>query len=103
MQETAAQPDTPERRSAQLLRSGRAAVLDDTVSCAHVVEQEVTVGMDDLVAERIWNDKRAAVNHRTRRSGNDGRNVASVAADAIEDCGAGLRVSCIFEVRIASG
>lgn len=57
MQKAAAQANAPERRRAQFLRGGRAAILDDAVSRAHVVEQEVAVGMNDFVAERVGNNE----------------------------------------------
>ncbi len=73
MQKAAAQTNAPERRRAQFLRSGRAAVLDDAISRAHVVEQEVAVRMDDFVAEGVGNDERTAVDDRASRSGDDGQ------------------------------
>src|SRR5215471_6679346 len=59
--------------------------------------------MDDFVSERIGNNKSASVDNGAGWSGDDGWNVASVAADTIEDRSAGLRVGGIFEIRIASG
>jgi len=51
----------PQRNRAQLVGRARTAVLYDAVAGADVVEQEVAVGVNDLVAEGGRNRERAAV------------------------------------------
>lgn len=103
MQHAAVEAHSPERRRAQFLRGGRAAVLDDSISCADVVEEEVAIGVDDFIAEGVGNDERAAVDDRACGRGNDGGDVASVAADLLEDRGPGQGVRCVDEIRVACG
>src|ERR671925_1802754 len=80
--------DSPKRRSAHLVRRLLATVLHYPVPGTDVMQEEVTVGVDDFVTECRRNDERPRVHGRTRGCGNPGRNVASVAADAVEQAGA---------------
>jgi hypothetical protein len=50
---------SPERRGAQFAPGFLTAGLDDAVAGAYVMEQEVTVRVNDFIAELVGNDKRA--------------------------------------------
>ena len=64
-----------------LLRVDGAAVLDDAVTRPDVVQQEVGERVDDLVAQRVGDPERAAVDQGPRSRGDDRRRVAHGAAD----------------------
>ena len=86
--EPAARAQAPERGRPDLVPRRRASVLDDAVTGADVVQQEVAERVDDLVAERVGDPQRAAVDPRPRRRGDDGPRVARRAADGVEDLAA---------------
>jgi hypothetical protein len=123
MHQTGAQAKTLQRRSAHLvlgpqeleegktrkpLRSESAAVMlggrhDDAVAGAHIVQQEITVGMNGLAAERSGNRQRAAVNRRAFGRGGERRDVTSGAADPVEEDLAELRAGSLRGLGVARG
>src|SRR5438552_18977170 len=49
------------------------------------MQQEVAEGMDDFVAESVWDDEHAAIDHGSCGSGGDGFHVADTATNAAEE------------------
>jgi len=85
-----AEAKAPERWSAELVCCGLVQVfgfggLRDAVSCAHIVQQEVAVGMNDLVADEFGDLVRAAIDARSWWQGLVGGDVADRAADLSEE------------------
>jgi hypothetical protein len=123
MHQTGAQTKTPQRGSAQLVlrlqelegrkiapslrREGASVMLgdshDDAVAGAHIVEQEIAVGMNRLAAEGRGNRQRAAVNHRAFGRGGKRGNVAKGAADLVEELFAELGTGSLRGQGVASG
>ena len=83
---------SPQWRSAHHVGCALSAVLYDTIACSDVVQQEIAVRMDDLVAERRRYSECALIDDRARRSGSDRGYVADVATDRIEELCAGLGI-----------
>src|SRR5690349_22644841 len=96
-------PYTPERRRAQLVLSGverrhrgqrgvRVLLsaemllrgLHDAIACTNVVQQEITVRVEHLIAERRRNGIRAAQDRGARWRGGEGADMTGPAADLIE-------------------
>src|SRR2546427_5368922 len=71
----------PQRSRPDLVAGGRPAVLDDPVTGADVVQQEIAERVDRLAAEGDRHGEGALVDHGSRRRGCDGPYVAGVAAD----------------------
>jgi len=85
MHEPRPHAQSPERRSAQLVGRVLLRRLHDTVARADVVQQEIAVGMDNLVAESLRHGERAAVDGRAGRRSHNCAHVARAAADRFED------------------
>src|SRR5206468_7300820 len=94
-------PHAPQRLGAQLVARRGSAVLDDAVAGADVVQQEVAVRVDDLVAERRGNRQRAPVDAGAHRRGRDRRDVTDGAADRVEQVGASDRAGGGGQGRVA--
>src|SRR5579859_6702524 len=92
---------SPQSRGTQLVGCVLRAGLHNSVSGAHVVQQEVAKGMNDFVAERIGNGELAAIDLCTRRSGCNGRYMANGAAKFMKRSFAGLRRWSRGQGRIA--
>src|ERR1700732_2024310 len=56
----------------------------DAIARADVVQQEVAVGMECLVSERLGNGEFPAIHRRARGCGGQSRDMANVTADARE-------------------
>ena len=91
VEQAVARADSPQRRRAHFVGTSLSAILDDAVSGAHIVQQEVTVRMDDLISQCRGYGERSAIDDRAGRSGHDPRDVADVAADLAEELLTGLR------------
>ncbi len=94
-------PQTPKCRGAQLVGGILRARLDDTVAGLDVMQQEVAVGVNDLVPQRPGDGESAAVDHRARRCRRNGRDVTRRAAGFLEQSLAGARLGCRLQHRIA--
>src|SRR6202035_75502 len=84
----------------QLVRCVLRTRLYDSITCFDVMQQEVTVWMNDLVTQAGGHDIRSAVDHCSGRGGGDRSNMAGAAADAGEQLlsragGGGIRKDCI--------
>jgi hypothetical protein len=69
-----------------------AAGLHDAVTGTDVVEPEVAVGMNDLVAQPSRHDEGAGGDSRSGWSGRNRGDMANVAADVVEQACAGYAV-----------
>ena len=76
--------EAPERDGAQFVSGVLRGILDDAVAGADVVEEEVAVGMDDPVAERVRHGERSAIDDHAGASSDDGADMASGAADGFK-------------------
>src|ERR1700749_2991947 len=88
--ELVVRPKTPERRGANHVLRGLAAVLDEAVARADVVEQEVAERVNDLIRERGGNDERAAVDDRAFGRGRHRARVADRTTERVEERRAGV-------------
>src|SRR5437016_621121 len=100
MHESGAHAQAPKGRRAQLVRCVLRPRLYDSITCFDVMQQEVAVWMNDLVAQRLGYDERSAINDRSGTGRGDRRNMARAAADAGEQTfssenGGSLREDCI--------
>src|SRR6267378_6956500 len=77
-----AQP--PKWDRAELVRGILRPGLDDAVAGPDVVQQKITVGMDDLIAERRWHRESPAIDHGAGRRCRDGLDMTDIAADPLE-------------------
>src|ERR1700732_662862 len=98
--ESGAHAQAPKRRRAQLVRCILRPRLYDSITCFDVMQQEVAVGMNDLVAQRLGYDERSAINDCSGTGRGDRRNMAGAAADAGEQAfsnenGGSFRQDCI--------
>src|SRR5216684_2466102 len=78
---------SPKWRRAHFVCGFLAAGLNNAVTGPDVVQQEIAVRMDDLVAQRSGYDERSRSQSRACWRGGDRRNVAEIAADAMEETG----------------
>src|SRR5437667_12280298 len=101
MHQAATRPHAPERSRAQLVLRALTAVLDDAVSGADVVQQEISERMDPLVTQRRRHRELAAVDDGPCGGRRYRSNVADVAADLIEETRALLRVEGGRELFVA--
>src|ERR1700730_13378062 len=101
MHESGAHAQAPQRRRAQLVGCVLRTRLYDSISSLDVVQQEIAVWMNDLVAQRLGNDKRSAVDDRSGASRRDGRNMTSAAAEGLEQVIPGAGGRCLREHRVA--
>src|SRR5262245_60341555 len=83
---------SPEWRGAQLVRRCLSAVLHNSISRTHVMQQEVAVRMDDLVAQGGGHGELPLVNHGPYRSRGNCGYVADSAADGAEQLSADLSI-----------
>ena len=65
------------------------------------MEQEVSVRVNDLVAQGRRNCVRSTVDHRTGGRSNDSCDMTDTAADILKQSRADLRVHCLRERRVA--
>src|SRR5215813_8146329 len=93
MHQAVACADAPEGSSTHFVRGICRPVLDDSVACADVMQQEVAEGMDHLAPQSGRHDERATVDHRARRSGCDRGDMTDVAANIAEQLLSSLRVA----------
>src|SRR6185312_2576915 len=82
---------SPQWRGTEFIRGILRSVLDDSISCSHVMQQEVAEGMDDFAAQRLRDGESASIDGRSGRSSCDGTDVAQVAADGVKQSCALLR------------
>src|ERR1700761_1996177 len=75
---------TPEWRCAKFVGGVLRSSLDDAVAGLDVVQQKITVGMDDLVAERCRHGESPAVDQRAHRRRRDALDMTDTAADLLE-------------------
>src|ERR1700719_5052472 len=75
---------TPRWSRTELVRGILRPGLDDAVAGPDVVQQKITVGMDDLVAERCRHGESPAIDHGTGWRRGDGLDVTDIAADPLE-------------------
>src|SRR6266850_209726 len=85
VQQLRAGTHSPKWRRAHFVCGFLAAGLNNAVTGPDVVEQEIAVRMDDLVAQRTGHDERSRSHSRACWRGGDRRNVAEIAADAVEE------------------
>src|ERR1700756_2281500 len=83
--------ESPQRHGTQFVGGILRWILNDAVAGSNVVEQEIAVRMNDLIPQRLGHGESSAVNDRSRRSGNDGTDMASGTADALKQILARLR------------
>src|SRR5215471_765980 len=84
MHEPVACSNSPQRWSPHRVLRCLAAILDNSITSPYVVQQEVSEGVDDFVAESGRHCECSAVYRRARGRGCNGRDVADRAADRIE-------------------
>ena len=84
MHEAVTGSESPQRRRSDLAR-GRGEVCGRqdgyAVTAADVMQQEVTIGVNGFIAERVGNGECAAIDLGALRSGSNRRRVANCAAD----------------------
>ena len=83
---------SPQRRSAHHVGCALSAVLHNAIAGSDIVQQEIAVWMDDLVAQLWWYSKRTPIDDRAWRRGRDRGYVADVATDRVEELRAGLGI-----------
>lgn len=66
----------PERHSAHFVSRVLGRVLDDAVAGSDFMQEEIPVGMDDLVAQSIGYGESPSIDHGSRRSRDDGADMA---------------------------
>jgi hypothetical protein len=76
-------------------------VLHDAIAVVNTVQQEIAIGMDDLVAQGRGDDKRPSVELRSRGGGDDRRHVALGAADLLKQLRTALGGGRGCELHIA--
>lgn len=101
-QQAAAKASSPQRRRTQLVSGCRAAVLHNSVAGDDVVEQEIAVRTNDLVAEGVWDHQGAAIDNRARRRGANVLRVAGGATDPVENVRADFGVGSVDKISVAS-
>ena len=90
-----ASPHAPEGRGSHFVGGILGTVLDDSIASPDVVQQEIAEGVKHFAPQSGWNGKGAAIQHRSRRDGRDGSDVASGTTELAEDLLPGLGVgSC---------
>src|SRR5262245_42892168 len=85
-------PNTPQRRSANLVRGSLARVLDNAVTGTNVVKRKVGKRSDPLVAESHRYPEGSTVDNRSRRSRYKASRMAHGATDRVEENVAGRDV-----------
>jgi hypothetical protein len=98
--ESGAHAQVPKRRCAQFVRCILRPRLYDSITGFDVMQQEVAVWMNDLVAQPLRYDERSAINDRSGTGRGDRRNMARAAADTGEQAfssenGGSFREDCI--------
>src|ERR1700730_15679824 len=82
----------PKWSRTELVRSILRPGLDNAVAGPDVVQQKVTVGMDDLVAERCRHGESPAIDHGAGRRRRDSLAMTGIAADPLEQRLPGLGI-----------
>src|SRR5262249_10849205 len=93
MHQTISRPHPPKRSRTHEIGGPLPAVLDDPVTGADVVQQEVSKRMDYLVAQRGRDGESSAIDHGSGCRGRDAGDVTDCAADGVEDVLARLGIS----------
>src|SRR6266403_1061616 len=87
--ESRARAQAPKRRRAQLVGRILRPRLYDSITCFDVMQQEVAIWMNDLVAQRLGYEERPAINGRSWTGRGDRRYVTGTAAGAGEQAFSG--------------
>ena len=66
----------PERHGAQLVSCVLRRILHDAVAGSDVMQQEIAVRMNDLVAQSIGDSENSAIDNRSGGSGDNGADMA---------------------------
>src|SRR5215471_15473593 len=86
--------DSPERRGSQLIgRRRRVSKHDGPIASPDIVQQEITIGVDEFVTNGTRNCIRPAIDDGADRSRLEGGNVTDGTANLIEKGGSSLGVS----------
>ena len=84
MQQLRARADSPKRRRAHFLSGFLATRLHDVIASADVVQQEVAIRMDNLIAQRSGHGEGACSDRGSRWCCGYRRDMANVAADVVK-------------------
>src|SRR5689334_20062459 len=103
MHQPALGAESPQRRCTKLVRCILRSVLDDAISCSHVMQQEVAEWMDDFASQRLRDGESASIDGGTGRSCCDGTDVADVAANGVKEGCSLLRIRSAGQRRITRG
>src|SRR5580704_10293599 len=91
----------PEGHRPQFIGGICGRVLDDAIASSNVMEQKIAEWVNDLVAKCLRYCERSAIDGSSRRSGDDGANVAGGATDRFKDLFARLGNGRCSESRVA--
>src|SRR4029077_14733901 len=92
---------SPERHSAQFIGCVFRRILDNAIAGSNVMEQKIAEWVNDLVAKCLRYCERSAIDGSSRRSGDDGADVAGGATDRFKDLFARLGNGGCSESRVA--
>src|SRR5271166_2988506 len=84
MHETSLLTQTPQGSRSQFVGCVLRSNLNDSIACADVMQQIVSERMDDLVAQGLWNRKRATIHNRSSGRSDDGFYMAGAATQPPE-------------------
>src|SRR5579859_843154 len=91
----------PERYGAKFVGSVRWSGLHDAVAGPNVMQQEVTIGVNDLVAQSRGNRVGSAIDHRSRRCSYHRGHMTYAAPDVLKKLGADLRILGLCQRHVA--
>src|SRR5580692_7647746 len=85
MHVTRSHAQAPERSRPQPICGVLRGILYDTVTCSHVMQQEVAERMNNFISQSVRHSERSTVYYRPRGSGGDGFDVACITTDPVEE------------------
>ena len=92
---------TPQCGSAHFVCGVLRGILYDTITCSHVMQQEVAEWMNDFIPQGVGHGEGSTIYYCSRGSGGDRFDVAGIATDLLEESLAGLSGCGRCEGRIA--
>src|ERR1700722_4218969 len=93
--------EAPKCSRPQLIRGILRRILYDTVARSHVVQQEVAERMNDFISQSVGHGEGSAIYYRSRRSGNDGFDVACITTGPVEQRLSGLSCRACAQQAVA--
>src|SRR3974390_380273 len=100
MHEPRLHPQSPKRRRAQLVSRMRRTALHDAITRSEIMQQVITIRMNDLVTKGLRNGEHAAVDNGTCGRSHNRRHVARSAANSPKNSLPSLHVAGCGQYRI---